>query len=429
MGTLYNETNREAGNIYWNLLVDTFIKVCENTAVPMDEFLLFACGLLARCAKLCIHENPLFVKKDLDTLAHITVKIIDTLGKPFPSKESALEKYYFSFQGEDELLSLFLHAITDAGPDGLIEIEKSRDMGNHYQHTFGHYLHKGYGEFQLNGQTDNDALKFENSLIALAAIPIITVEDILPLFTAAAKAGKPLIIVAEYMEDKPKKAFIQNVVSGGLRGAFIPAPRYGTQRQILLEDMSLITGSIPITNESGGFARSDGNFLGSADSVIVHKDYTVFHQSDDDRIEKVENRLQSIKQIGKDVDKEKEKFQDEREALLNRNTIMISVGGMPAKQNFWADKLKNSLNQYRTDMQYGVIESHNVFTDIYNRLLSRYSSNGQIGKIVMESLKELSFAEHSEKYQSCYAYVKGMTAAFDIVSEMISVGKYIQKIR
>merc|ERR1712054_525367 len=221
----------------------------------------------------------------------------------------------------------------------------------------GMQFDRGYlSPYFVNNQ-ENMSTEQESPLILLADKKISNIRELLPLLEAVAKAGKPLLIIAEDVEGEALATLVVNNMRGVVKVAACKAPGFGDRRKAMLEDIAILTGGTVISEEVGlsleGATIED---LGTAKKVVLNKDNTTIIDGSGDQsaIEARVNQIRTqIEETSSDYDREK---LQERVAKLAGGVAVIRVGGMTEVEvKERKDRVDDALNATRAAVQEGII--------------------------------------------------------------------------
>jgi chaperonin GroEL len=284
---------------------------------------LYAEGLRALVAGV----NPVAVKRGIDRAVSAAVEAIKAQSRPVEGREDVRRVAYISSR-EEEVANVIADAFEKVGKEGVITIEEGRGIQTELEVVEGFQFDKGYiSAYFVTNPTEMTCV-LEDPLILLHEKKISNLRDFLPAMEHAARAGRPLVVIAEDVEGEALAALVVNRLRGVLPCVAVKAPGFGDRRKDMLEDMAVLTGGRVISEDIGvKLEHVTAEFFGSARKVIVEKDATTIVEGKGDR-RLVEARVKQVKtqieQSTSDYDRDKLK---ERLAKLSGGVAEIRVGG------------------------------------------------------------------------------------------------------
>jgi len=270
--------------------------------------------------------SPLAVKRGIDKAVEAVVADIRASATPVEDKESIAS--VGSIAGNDpEIGDLIAEAMDKVGKDGVITIEESKGTGTTVEIVEGMQFDKGYLSPYFVTDPERMEAVLENALILLNEKKISNVQDLVPVLEKVARAGQPLLIIAEDIEGEALATLVVNRLRGILNIAAVKAPGFGDRRKAMLEDIAQLTGGQFISDDLGiKLDTLEISQLGSAEKIIITKDDTTIVKGGGTK-EAVAGRVQQIRrQIeNTDSDYDREKL-EERLAKLAGGVAKLSVG-------------------------------------------------------------------------------------------------------
>jgi chaperonin GroEL len=271
--------------------------------------------------------NAMALRRGLEKGAEVIVEEIKKLSKPVNEKKEISQVATVSANSDSAVGNIIADAMEKVGKDGVITVEEGKTMETTLDVVEGMQFDRGY----LSPYFVTDAEKMEAALeepyILIYEKKISNMKDLLPLLEKIAKAGKPLLIMAEDIEGEALATLVVNKLRGVLNCAAVKAPGYGDRRKAMLEDIATLTGGRFISEDIGvkleNVAFDD---LGKAKTVTIDKENTTIVEGKGEK-SAIEGRISLMrKQIEEtDSDYDKEKLQ-ERLAKLAGGVAVINVG-------------------------------------------------------------------------------------------------------
>ena len=270
--------------------------------------------------------SPLGVKKGIDSAVEAVVAEIRSIATPVEDKESIAS--VGAIAGNDrEIGELIAEAMDQVGKDGVITIEESKGTGTTVEIVEGMQFDKGYLSPYFVTDAERMEASFDNALILINEKKISNVQDLVPVLEKVARAGQPLVIIAEDIEGEALTTLVVNRIRGILNVAAVKAPGFGDRRKAMLEDIATLTGGQFLSEDLGiKLENIEVDQLGTAEKIIITKDDTTIVKGGGTR-EAVAGRVQQIRrQIeNTDSDYDREKL-EERLAKLAGGVAKLSVG-------------------------------------------------------------------------------------------------------
>ena len=267
------------------------------------------------------------LKRGLDRGLSAAVEALKTLSRPVSSRREKAQVATISAHNDPSIGELVADAYEKVGKEGVITVEESKTTESALEVVEGMQFDRGYISPYFVTDAEKMQVVFEDALILLYEKRIGNMKDVLPFLEDVAKAGRPLLIVAEDVEGEALATLVVNKVRGTLISAAVKAPGFGDRRKEILEDMAILTGGKSIAEELGmKLENLTLNELGRAKRIVIDKDKTTIVGGEGAKTA-IEGRCAEIRrQIDKTTsDYDKEKLQ-ERLAKLAGGVAVIRVG-------------------------------------------------------------------------------------------------------
>lgn len=272
--------------------------------------------------------NPTALKRGIDKAVEAIVEELKKFTKAIGNSKKEIEQVAtISANGDSEIGKLLAEAIDKVGKDGVITIEESKTAVTSLDVVEGMQFDQGYLSPYFVTDGERMEVVLEDPYILLHEKKISAMKDLLPLLEATAKSGKPFLIIAEEVEGEALATLVVNKIRGTLNVCAVKAPGYGDRRKAMLEDIAILTGGRPISEELGIKLESlTLKDLGRAKRVTIDKDNTTIVEGAGKTAD-INGRVALIKrQISETTsDYDKEKLQ-ERLAKLAGGVAVIHVG-------------------------------------------------------------------------------------------------------
>jgi chaperonin GroEL len=297
------------------------------------------------------------LKRGLDRGLQAAVAAIKALAKPVVSRREKAQVATISAHNDAAIGELVADAMERVGGDGVITVEESKTTETALEVVEGLQFDRGY--ISPYFITDNSAMEavLEEPFILICDRKLNMLKDLLPLLEQIAKAGRPMLFIAEDIEGEALATLIVNQIRGVLKGAAVKAPGFGDRRKALLQDIAILTGGTLVSEEIG-MKLEDVTLaqLGRAKRVTVDKDNTTIIGGAGTR-QAIESRIQMIRkeieQATSDYDREK---LEERLAKLSGGVAVIRVGA-PTESEMKAKKeaLDDAINSTKAAVAEGIV--------------------------------------------------------------------------
>jgi len=272
--------------------------------------------------------NPMAVQRGINAAAETASDAITEMATKVKGKDDLVKVATVSANHDTEIGELIGAAVDKVGKDGVVEVEEGNSAETTLDYVEGLSFDKGYlSPYFMTDPTSQEAV-LEDPLILIHEKKISNLPDLLPLLNKVAMANKPLLIIAEDVENEALAALVVNRLRGVLKVAAVKAPGFGDRRKAILGDIAAVTGGEFISEDKGiNLETLELESLGSAKKVTISKDDTVIIEGAGTKKD-VNARIEQIRaQIEKTTSSyDKEKLQ-ERLAKLTGGVAVIRVGG------------------------------------------------------------------------------------------------------
>ncbi|HUW36867.1 MAG TPA: chaperonin GroEL [Rhodocyclaceae bacterium] len=306
--------------------------------------------------------NPMDLKRGIDKAVAATVEELKNLSKPCTTNREIAQVGAISASSDTAVGDIIAQAMEKVGKEGVITVEDGKGLQNELEVVEGMQFDRGYLSPYFVSNPDKQIVALEEPLILLHDKKISNIRDLLPLLEQVAKAGRPLLIIAEDVEGEALATLVVNNIRGILRTCAVKAPGFGDRRKAMLEDIAILTGGTVIAEEVGlSLEKTQLEDLGRATRVEVGKeDTTVIGGAGDTG--KIQKRIMQIRtQIEAAAsDYDKEKLQ-ERAAKLSGGVAVIKVGaatetGMKEKKT----RIEDAMHATRAAVEEGILPGGGV---------------------------------------------------------------------
>src|SRR6187455_1316197 len=306
--------------------------------------------------------NPMDLKRGIDKAVIGAVDELKKVSKPCNSSKEIARVGSISANSDENIGELIAKAMDKVGKEGVITVEEGSGLDNELDVVEGMQFDRGYlSPYFINNQQSMSA-ELDDPFILLHDKKISNVRELLPVLEAVAKAGKPLLIVAEEVEGEALATLVVNTIRGIVKVCAVKAPGFGDRRKAMLEDMAILTGGTVISEEVGlQLDKATIKDLGRAKKVQVSKENTTIIDGAGESAG-IEGRIKQIKaqieETSSDYDREK---LQERVAKLSGGVAVIKVGAATeVEMKEKKARLEDALHATRAAVEEGVVPGGGV---------------------------------------------------------------------
>ncbi len=301
--------------------------------------------------------NPIGIQRGIAKAVEGAVAYLEKISKKVKDKEEIKQVATVSANWDPAIGQIIADAMEKVGKDGTITVDQANSTETTMKIVEGMQFDKGYLSpyFVTNGERMEVAL--EEAYILVCEKKINSIRELLPLLEKVAKAGKPLLVVAEDVEGDVLATLVLNKLRGGLTGCAVKAPGFGDRRKSMSEDLAILTGAKFISEDLGiKLEKVELADLGQAKSVVVDKDHTTL-VGGGGRSAEIQGRITQLRRAIEEAstDYDREQFQ-ERLAKLAGGVAVISVGAatdMEMKET--KARVEDALHATRAAVEEGVV--------------------------------------------------------------------------
>ena len=306
--------------------------------------------------------NPMALKRGIEQAVDMVVEELKHMSKATKDKKEIAQVATIAANNDKTIGDLIAEAMEKVGKDGVITVEEAKAMETTLEVVEGMQFDRGYLSPYFVTDAERMECVLEDALILIHEKKISVMKDMLPLLEQVARAGKPLLIIAEDVEGEALATLVVNKLRGTLHTCAVKAPGFGDRRKAMLEDIATVTGGKAITEDLGiKLENLKLEDLGRAKKVVVDKDNTTIIEGAGNTKE-IEGRIKQIRaQIEETTsDYDREKLQ-ERLAKLAGGVAVIKVGA--ATETAMKEKkarVEDALNATRAAVEEGIVPGGGV---------------------------------------------------------------------
>ena len=218
--------------------------------------------------------NPMEIKRGIEKAVEVVVNELKTLAKPV-SGQAIAQVGTISANSDETIGKIIAEAMEKVGKDGVITVEEAKSMETSLEVVEGMQFDRGYLSPYFVTDPERMEVVLENPVILIHEKKISSMKDQLPLLEQVARAGRPLVIIAEDVDGEALATLVVNKLRGTLQAAAVKAPGFGDRRKAMLEDIAILTGGRAITEDLGiKLENIKLDDLGKAKKVTIDKDNT-----------------------------------------------------------------------------------------------------------------------------------------------------------
>src|SRR5215475_1021354 len=307
-------------------------------------------------------RNPMDVKRGVDKAVVAAVEEIKKIAKPCKDNKAIAQVGTISANSDESIGKTIADAMEKVGKEGVITVEEGSGLTNELDTVEGMQFDRGYLSPYFINQQANQTVELEKPYILLVDKKISNIREMLPVLEGVAKAGRPLLVIAEDVEGEALATLVVNNIRGILKVAAVKAPGFGDRRKAMLQDIAVLTGGNVISEEVGlQLEKATLNDLGDAKKIVVEKENTTIIDGSGKQSDikaRVESIRQQIEEATSDYDKEK---LQERVAKLSGGVAVIKVGAATeVEMKEKKARVEDALHATRAAVEEGVVPGGGV---------------------------------------------------------------------
>jgi chaperonin GroEL len=306
--------------------------------------------------------NPMALKRGIEAAVDAVVNDLKGFSKATKDKKEIAQVATIASNNDKTIGNLIAEAMEKVGKDGVITVEESKSAETVLDVVEGMQFDRGYLSPYFVTDAERMECVLEDAYVLIHEKKISVMKDMLPLLEQVARAGKPLLIIAEEVEGEALATLVVNKLRGTLSGCAVKAPGFGDRRKAMLEDIAVLTGGKALTEDLGiKLENIKLDDLGVAKKIVVDKDNTTLVEGAG-KSKAIEGRIKQIRaQIEETTsDYDREKLQ-ERLAKLAGGVAVIKVGA--ATETAMKEKkarVEDALNATRAAVEEGIVPGGGV---------------------------------------------------------------------
>ncbi len=306
--------------------------------------------------------NPMDLKRGIDKAVVAAVAELQALSTPCADNNAIAQVGTISANSDEKVGKLIAEAMDKVGRDGVITVEDGQGLDDELAVVEGMQLDRGYLSPYFINKQETGSVELDDPFILLVDKKVSNIREMLPVLEGVAKAGKPLLIVAEDVEGEALATLVVNTMRGIVKVAAVKAPGFGDRRKAMLQDIAILTGGTVISEEVGmELEKATLEDLGRAKRIVITKENTTIIDGVGDAA-LIESRVAQIRQQIEDTssDYDREKLQ-ERVAKLAGGVAVIKVGAATeVEMKEKKARVDDALHATRAAVEEGVVAGGGV---------------------------------------------------------------------
>ena len=306
--------------------------------------------------------NPMDLKRGIDKAVSAVVSELKNLSKPCETAKEIEQVGTISANSDSIVGQLISQAMEKVGKEGVITVEDGTGLEDELDVVEGMQFDRGYLSPYFINKPETATVELDNPYLLLVDKKISNIRELLPVLEGVAKAGKPLLIIAEDVEGEALATLVVNTMRGIVKVAAVKAPGFGDRRKAMLQDIAILTAGTVISEEIGmELEKATLEDLGQAKRVVINKDNTTIIDGVGDEAQikgRVAQIRQQIEESTSDYDKEK---LQERVAKLAGGVAVIKVGAATeVEMKEKKDRVDDALHATRAAVEEGIVAGGGV---------------------------------------------------------------------
>ena len=306
--------------------------------------------------------NPMDLKRGIDKTVTALVEELKKNSKPSTTNKEIAQVGTISANSDADIGDIIAKAMDKVGKEGVITVEDGKSLENELDVVEGMQFDRGYLSPYFINNPDKQIASLDSPFVLLCDKKISNIRDLLPVLEQVAKAGRPLLIIAEDVEGEALATLVVNNIRGILKTVAVKAPGFGDRRKAMLEDIAILTGGTVIAEEVGlTLEKASLQDLGQAKRIEVGKENTTIIDgagTEDAITARVATVRKQIEEATSDYDREK---LQERVAKLAGGVAVIKVGAATeVEMKEKKARVEDALHATRAAVEEGIVAGGGV---------------------------------------------------------------------
>src|SRR5438874_1913484 len=306
--------------------------------------------------------NPMGLKRGIEAAVDAVTQELKKVSKSTKDKKEIAQVATVASNNDKTIGNLIAEAMEKVGKDGVITVEESKSADTVLDVVEGMQFDRGYLSPYFVTDAERMECVLEDALVLINEKKISVMKDMLPLLEQVARAGKPLLIIAEDVEGEALATLVVNKLRGTLHTCAVKAPGFGDRRKEMLQDIATLTGGKAITEDLGiKLENIKLEDLGKAKKVVVDKDNTTLIEGAGSHKE-IEGRIKQIRaQIEETTsDYDKEKLQERLAKLAGGVAVIKGGAATETEMKEKKARVEDALNATRAAVEEGIVPGGGV---------------------------------------------------------------------
>ena len=306
--------------------------------------------------------NPMDLKRGIDRAVAAAIEELRKISKPCTTNKEIAQVGAISANSDTSIGDRIAEAMDKVGKEGVITVEDGKSLQDELDVVEGMQFDRGYLSPYFINNPDKQVAVLDNPFVLLHDKKVSNIRDLLPVLEQVAKAGRPLLIIAEDVEGEALATLVVNNIRGILKTVAVKAPGFGDRRKAMLEDIAILTGGQVVAEETGlTLEKATLNELGQAKRIEVGKENTTIIDGAGEAAS-IEARVKQVRtQIEEATsDYDREKLQ-ERVAKLAGGVAVIKVGAATeVEMKEKKARVEDALHATRAAVEEGIVAGGGV---------------------------------------------------------------------
>jgi len=340
------------------MLKQAATKTCDEAGDGTTTAVVLGQAIFSEGHKLALAgQNPMELKRGIDAAVHAAVEQLRSASRKTSKRSEIAQVGTISANGDTLIGELLADAMEKVGKEGVITIEEAKSLDTVLDVVEGMRFDRGYLTPHFINNGEKVQVELENPLILINDGRLDSMEDMVDLLDAVAKAGRPLLVIAEDVGGNLLTALVVNKMRGALASCVVKSPGFGDRRKEMLKDLAILTGATYFSEEIGTtVTAADPSMLGRADKVVVTRNFTTVVGGKGNK-EEIKARAAQIRTELEDASSDWDRKKgEERLARLLGGVAVIRVGAATEPElKEKKDRVEDAMHATRAAVQEGVV--------------------------------------------------------------------------